>query len=293
MKYILFTSFLGLVSFFGTSAEQPLYKECSKCSSIEQFEVAAKAESKLNKPLNVYVMNLDKGNIEKFKVSKVISGYRTIPGGGEPDGNGGKVPDRKIPIYSVSTTSYGVEQNVLNTFYALSSAKNSLKNSLAEMEADVVPTSIANSAWDLVGASSVQNSVSDHYNQYNGVLDKVVNLTNIAGQLSGIVEIDKVMIEVSFNDKSTAIFSLYAIINGKLIWDFEHGTDVDNNMIEPSLSTTRAEQYVFEKGGASVFSDFYDAATRAGVTFIGSSGSTGRVTCVNKGIGKYICTYTR
>lgn len=298
MKKVLFASFLSFLSFSSQATEQPLKTECSTCFSFEQFKSIAKNKALVNKTRDVYVMNLETSTIEKFKVTKNITGYRTLPGtGGEPDGQGGKTSGRQIPIYSIEVTNYGVEQQVLNNFYDLSNAKKAVLKSTQEIEADEVPSEIAGSVWDLVGSSSTQNKVAQHYSQYSNLSRGVADFAYAAGKMAGVLDIDKVLMQVSFGDGSTAIFSLYAVVNDKLVWDFERGTDVDLNKVEPNFNTTNAETYDFAKGGADVFLDFYNAAQRAGVSFYSTPGtgtvSTGRVTCVSPGVGKYICTYTR
>ncbi|WP_405128304.1 hypothetical protein [Pseudoalteromonas sp. PB2-1] len=295
MKKVIFASFLTFLSLSSQASQQPLKTECSTCFGYEQFELKAKSKALVNKTRDVYVMNLETDTIEKFKVSKKITGYSTLPGtGGEPDGNGGHTPGRQIPIYSTEVSHYGVEQSVLNNFYTLSSAKRKLVESQKEIVAEEVPADIAGSVWDLVGSSSTQNKVAAHYSKYSDFNRDASNFATAAGKMSGLLEIDKVVMTVNFSDGSSAIYSLFGIINGKLVWDFERGTDVDLNKVEPNFDTTKAESYDFAKGGADVFLDFYNAAQRAGVSFYSTSGSgvsTGRVTCVTKGIGKYICTY--
>lgn len=296
MKKIIFSSFLTFIALSSQAAVQPLKIECSTCYSIEQFESKAKSNALLNKTRDVYVMNLETAKIEKFKVTKSITGYRSLPGtGGEPDGRGGKMQDRKIPIYSTQVINYGVEQKVLNNFYSLSDAKNKLTESKKKVLAEEVPPEVAGSVWDLVGSSSVQNKVAEHYSKHADFKRDVADYITAAGKVSGILNVDKVFMTVNFSDGSSAIFSLYGIVKDQLVWDFERGLDVDLNKIEPHFETSKSQSYDFEKGGADVFLDFYNAAQRAGVSFYGSSGSgvsSGRVTCVSKGIGKYICTYT-
>lgn len=295
MKKVIFASILIFISLSSQASQQPLKTECSTCFSYEQFELKAKSKALVNKTRDVYVMNLETDTIEKFKVLKKITGYRTLPGtGGEPDGNGGHTPDRQIPIYSTEVSHYGVEQNVLNNFYTLSSAKRKLVKSRKEVVANKVPADIAGSVWDLVGSSSTQNKVAAHYSEYSDFSRDATNYANAAAKMTGLLDIDKVLMKVNFNDGSSAIYSLFAIIDDELEWTFEQGTDVDLNTVKPNFNTTKPESYDFAIGGADVFLDFYNAAQRAGVSFYSTSVSgvsTGRVTCVNKGVGKYICTY--
>ncbi|MDO6834197.1 hypothetical protein Q4596_01110 [Pseudoalteromonas carrageenovora] len=295
MKKMILALSLSLLSPSIFASEQPINTECRTCFSYEQFKTAAEAKAEVNKTRNVYVMNLDSATIKKFVVSKKIEGFKTLPGtGGEPDGEGGTLPSKQIPIYSVTVTNYGVEQSVLNKFYDLSDAKKQVLMSVQTIQADKVPSNVAGSVWDLVGSSSTQNKVAQHYNQYTNLESDLSNYATAAGKVTGVLDIEKILISVNFGDGSSAIFSLYGILNGELVWDFERGTDVDLNKVEPNFDTKNAESYDFSKGGADVFLDFYNAARRAGVSFYSTSGggsSSGRVTCVSKGVGKYICTY--
>ncbi|MCG7570533.1 hypothetical protein MHM89_11375 [Pseudoalteromonas sp. CNC9-20] len=296
MKKVIFASLLTLLSLPSHASLEPIKTECSTCFSFEQFKAKAKMKAQLNKTRDVYVMNLETAKIEKFEVTKKITGYRSLPGtGGEPDGRGGKLGDRKIPVYYTMVNQKGVEQKVLNNFYDLSDAKKKLVETQKQLSGEEIPPEIAKGVWDLVGSSSTQNKVAEHYNKHASLGRDITDFVNSAAKLSGILDIDKVMMEVTFSDGSTAVYSLYAVVNGKLMWEFVRGTDVDLNTVEPNFDTSNSESYDFSRGGANAFMDFYDAATRAGVEFrsvSGSKASTGRVTCVNKGIGRYICTYT-
>lgn len=298
VKNLLLTSLIGLVSFSSLASETPLYTECSTCFSFEQFKNTARLKAKVDRPRDVYVMNLDKSIIEKFNVSKTITGYRILKGDNEPDGRGGHIQDVRIPIYSWTVDSYGVEQDVLNTFHNISDAKSAVVASLAGVSATIVPKEIAGSAWDLVGFGAKQYEVSSYYNEHTTLDQDISNFTIAAAKVSGVAEIEKVFMQVAFDDKSIAIYSLFGIIGDELIWDFEHGRDVDGNKVEPTLPVTSPRTYTFKKGGLSTFSNFYDAAVRSGAQFYSTSAkspsSAGRVSCVGgKAPGSYICTYTK
>ena len=298
MKKVIFASLLCIFSSSTIANEQSLTTECSTCFSYEQFKNSAKSNAQLDKTRDVYVMNLEALTIKKFEVSKRFSGYKTLTGtGGESDWRGGKMKGIKVPTYSVTVKDHNVEQSVLNNFYNLSDAKKQVMMSVQSLKADEVPSEIAGSVWDLVGSSSIQNKVARHYNGNTNLRNDLTNFANATDKVSGLLNVDKIMMQVSFSDGSTAIFSLYAVINGDLIWDFERGTDVDLNKVKPNFDTKNAESYDFDKGGADVFVDFYNAAKRAGVSFTSTSSegaqTGGRVTCVTKNLGKYICTYTR
>ncbi|WP_149982724.1 hypothetical protein [Pseudoalteromonas rhizosphaerae] len=296
----LFIASLLAVGFFSANSsaaikevEEPIYKECSSCKSVEQFQISAKSEAKLDQAIKVYVMNLDKTIIHKFKVTKKLVGYHYVSFDGEPDGRGGRMPDRRVNDYSTTAEIYGVEQKTLNKFYSFSNATIELKESITDLEAKVVPESIAKSAWDLVSYGALQNDVAKHYADNSTVVDKFTAYASMAGKLSNKMNLDRILIEVSFNDDSTAIFVLAYATDKAIQWDFVRGVDVDGNIIKPVLDTKNTQTYRFHKNTETSFRSFFDSARRSGVRFVGSGlGSTGgRVTCTPTSGSTYTCTY--
>jgi hypothetical protein len=297
MNNFLIAPLLVFFSVSSTAAiaetEEPIFKECSYCQSFEQFQIAAKSEAKLNQTLNVHVMNLDKTMINRFKVTKKQSGYRVISYDNEPDGRGGRMRDRRVPYYSVTADSYGVEQKTQNSFYAFSSASIQLKESISTLEANVVPEKIAKSAWDLVGFSAVQNDVANHYSENTSATDDFNTYVSMAGKLSNKLNINKILMEVTFSDNSIAVLSLAYANDKRIQWDFERGADADGNIIKPSLDIKTPQTYRFTEGTETSFRSFFRAAGRAGVIFSGSTPSSGggQVTCTPTNGSRYTCTY--
>lgn len=127
------------------------------------------------------------------------------------------------------------------------------------------PPAVAESAWDLSGASYRQNNVADLISTQVGSLDQAsALLATLVSIANGSLD-PGVQVVVKFEDGSTADFKLDEIGEGlRLEFKFREGRDIDNNTI-PSDADGFKGEFSFLKGGQKALEKYIAAASRHGI----------------------------
>ncbi|TMN90124.1 hypothetical protein CWB72_09360 [Pseudoalteromonas phenolica] len=173
-----------------------------------------------------------------------------------------------------------VSNHQKSQFSKAAKAKKAIDNYLKESR-NSVPRNIAESAYDLVGASYVRSDVAQHYVNNQTIRDYVANYTSAAvSVVTKLLDI-KWTVELKFSDGSVATFVLGGIQeNGNLKLDFVSAIDLDGNNIPTTKQGFMSGEYRFAEQGNRGIQNFLDAAKRAGVPISNSSGGGGSTTMV-------------
>jgi len=142
----------------------------------------------------------------------------------------------------------------------------------------LIPSSIATSAYQLVNASSVANNVAGFYNNNQSFRTKTANYIAAAVALAGKLIDINLTVTVYFTDGSKAVYKLEGVDGGgALALKVISATDIDNNTIPFTKQGYESGSFDFTKGGQRSIDEFVGAANRSGVpiTTVGGGGGGG------------------
>ncbi len=210
---------------------ETIFTECNSCTSYLHFEYKAEdiySQEVSSFRTDILIFNRYTGELRKFRVENT-------PSMGEPG-----VPDI-FNIYELTLSSAEVSART-----KIRNATYSLNNFLGEY---VAPVDKAQSVYDLVGISSIENAVvNDIRNQitWNEYVGHYFNAgLSMAGKIVGVTFV----IDVSFSDGSTGRFAIRGF-SSRFDIDFElvAGTDNQGNNVP-------IKKEHFEEFGTFVFGD--------------------------------------
>ena len=175
-----------------------------------------------------------------------------------------------------TTTSEGVTEIVISSLTVPSEelaafnvavlAKQDVNASISRMNRSV-PTSLTDSAWDLVGKGYLQSAVASEFKTNQTLQTEVAHYLALVPAVLGKVVNVNLVVELDFSDGSTALFKIDGIdSDGDLTFSFLIGKDKDGNKIEDKKSNF-VGAFNFSTGGDSAFRA---AAGMYGFTFTGS-----------------------
>ena len=253
---------------------ETIYTECSACTSNAAFEyIAEYMGTSLGDNNNiVYVTNLENRVFKKFSV---FSFKHFEPGMRDT-----------IEVRARSLTSDEIAM------------KNKIFDGYEELKRSVypVPEYVAGSAYDLVGNTSVQNQVTanflTHQTNYNAFF-------NAIGATAGLITVwfnVSPTIYMSFDDGSTAAFTVGAIntLNDYEL-TLELAQDSDGNNIAKDKNEMLGQGQVTFNGSSSSgnLESFLETAHQFGVSVTsgGSSVSVVRTECTPNASGGLTCVY--
>lgn len=277
MKISIFVcSLIALILSFSSQAET-YQTSCNECTQSYQFRNTAESLvlNKIHRGFNsdVYVFNYKEGIAKKYNLS---AEYVDVPGG---------------PLHLLA-----MEKNLSSSqqfnFSIASNAYNEITNSIQDI---ILPEYIADSAYDLVGASYVENDISDYLAKNQTFKDKVDVFISVAAKITGNLPSDiNIVFKMSFKDGSWANFKISGLDkDGNMSLSFQDGRDKDNNTITNNPSHYRSGSFRFNQGGQSAINNFIDAASRAGVTITnGNSGGSSKLkmSCTGSAVeGTLVC----
>jgi hypothetical protein len=251
---------------------------CDECVQDYQFKNAAEAfvsgKTYPKFDSDVYIFNYKGGIVKKYSIT---TEYLDIPG--EP-----------LLLFS---TEQDLTSSQYSNFIKASETYNKLTESIQD---SMVPESIADSAYDLVGASYIENDISDYLAQNQTFKDNISVFISVAAKVSGSLPSDiKIIFQMTFKDGSWASFELTGLDkDGNSTLSFISGRDKDNNSITNDPDMYNRGSFRFTQGGDSAINNFLSAARRLGIIITyGSEGSSSETKLVCSGSaadGDLICT---
>jgi hypothetical protein len=276
MTILTFCTLIALPLSFSSQAET-YQTSCNECTQSYQFKNTAESLvlNKIHRRFNgdIYVFNYKEGIAKKYNVS---AEYLDIQGG-------------PLHIFALEKSLSTSQQF---NFSIASDAYNEITNSIQDI---ILPEYVADSAYDLVGASYVENDISDYLATNQTFKDKVNAFISVAAKITGHLPSDiSIVLKMSFKDGSWANFKIFGLDKGgNMSLSFQNGRDKDNNTITNNPSHYKSGAFRFFKGGQSAVNNFIAAASRAGVTITNgnSKGSSGRkMSCTGSAVkGTLVC----
>ncbi|WP_299494750.1 hypothetical protein [uncultured Shewanella sp.] len=110
----MFRKILALYLFAVTSPamanEEPLTVVCENCIYSTSMETTAKAQAVLDETVIVYVINIEEEKVEKFDVTKVLSGSTSINNDTKGESN------KTISHYTTTAVNIGVDSEYQENF---------------------------------------------------------------------------------------------------------------------------------------------------------------------------------
>lgn len=268
MKKSFLISFIYLIFNFNSNAS--IYSKCDTCVSTSDFKAVAEflSEQEGARTNTVFVEN--NGNVKKFvvRISK------------EPG------------FYMVDTFERDLTASEATTVSRIKRSNENIAGFLSNNRE--VPESIARSAYDMVGASYIQNDIIDHYVNNQSFRQYVANYTGAVAALVGKIVNVTFTIDLTFSNDSTAVFTFTGIDgNGKLTFSLKSARDVDNN----NIPLTKSGYVVgaplnFTKQGPNGAQEYLYAASRLGISISSGTGGSGgglQTRCIEAGSDKLIC----
>jgi len=262
MKYVLLMLTTLLISSVSYSA---VYQSiCNSCQNERDFERVAytyagyfEEQRKIRRfSHSLYVYNYNLGLVQKFSI--VGEGYGAV---GEP----GDTDIRSKPLTSFQTKQF-------------ERAYSNLKSYTDEIESEIVPDSVAQSAYDLVGASYKVNDLADYYKSSQSLSTYMSNFIAAAASITGKLPSGiKLTVTLKFSDHSTVVLEATGLDSeGNLNLKYLSGKDADNNTISERAASYLNGTYRFSKQGEAGIQRFLNAASRSGIQITyGKSNSNG------------------
>ncbi|MEM7419760.1 MAG: hypothetical protein AAF364_08515 [Pseudomonadota bacterium] len=249
---LLFTIFIILILWSNTTLGSD-YITCNYCNTQTDYQLMAKSKFVPGTVNSVYVMNFESDEIVKFYVSQE------------------RARDSSLRVVQ---TSVEPDKRVLFT----EAVDNRRLASSAFGNATAIPSRIADSVYDIVGASYLENDVVDYYSRNQGFFEYLLNYTAALASIaadSPILPDTNFVVPVTFDDGSRGFFKINGAVNGDIIFEFTSGVDADNNYV--SKTSVRPGSYRFTRQGSLGVERFKSAASRIGFTISGGLGSPTRV----------------
>lgn len=237
LKRIFFI--LVSVFFVGKAFAVDDYLCDATCQNVNKYAIDVAKNRSVGYMFNVF--DFERYELATFQVIQIDGGIGSL-----------KVP-KKIESNSSAKSKY---ENLVR-----------MKSEL-EFDGGLVPSDLANSAWDLVGRSSLENDVSDwvnlkYFNRFRAVMLHY-------GNSFGVTDV-AMTIKVTFSDGSTKVYELKGVTaTGDLVVVPRKGSGVDseNNSI-PEEKKNFDGAYEFNSDLNSKL--FQDAASRLNVGIDGTA----------------------
>lgn len=257
LKLLIF----GYTSFFiNASAFASISKTivCDDCDTSASYKIAAQYGAAGVPDASVHVLNTKGEILRRFSVIK----YRSrITGDFGP--------------YVVSEIAVETEKEIL--FRDLVRHKKEI-NDFFDYSVDI-PSSVAESAYDLPGAGYLASDVANYYLENQTLRMAIGNYTATALAIAGKVINLNLVIELNFSDGTIGFFKITGLdSSGTILLEFKSGLDADSNTIN-AHPIALSGSYRFTVGGLAALNHFNRALERMGISVVrdGGSGSGGGV----------------
>jgi hypothetical protein len=258
---------ISLIAFaFSFSSSASILTQCNTCSSESSYKNVASylASAQSSAITDVFIVNFQTDTMKKYRVVSLKS---REPG----------VPDIVQIVERIPTNSES------SSFVNAADIRREITASPNE-----VPSSIANSAYQLAGASYILNNVSDYFIVSAGIATKATSYLSSLAVISGKVTNVPITVELNFADGSSGIFQLTPTIGASIGLKILQLKDADGNTIPLTAAGYKSGSYKFSDQAA--FDQFTAAALRFGVRITSGSGGSYQTECVEVGSGHMICT---
>jgi len=264
---------------FSFSSTASVLTQCNACSSDSSYKNVASyiASGESSTTTDVFIVNFQTDIMKKYRVVNLKS---REPG----------VPDS---VQMVEKTLTSIESS---SFFTAADIRRELTSAPHD-----IPASVANSAYQLAGASYMLNNVSDYFIASASIATKSTAFLSSLAVISGKVTNVPITVELNFPNGSSGIFQITPTIGASLGLKVLQLKDADNNTIPLTAAGYKSGTYQFRSQAA--YDEFTATALRFGVSIspgggtggAGGTGGTGdsggyQTTCVEAGSDHRICT---
>ncbi|WP_152032938.1 hypothetical protein [Gallaecimonas mangrovi] len=284
-KRLLALLFLSIPIFANASTTTVYQVDCESCISTSALASMARSYgSTIGSVLPSTRPGSASGTVYVFNYSEGLSAKYLVTAERE---------DTTGSPLEIFTSLESMTSAQTESFEKASDTYNTMSSLLSSVE---IPSSVANSGYELVGAQYKVNKVGDYIfsNSTNAqrIETSAANLTNYLLSVVGSGSLpDNFGLEATavFPDGSTVTLAVVSLSATSIEFKFVRGRDADDNTISATASDYLSGSYSFASSGSTGVQEYIDAAARLGITITDDGTSTGTtMTCTTDNI----CTVT-